>query len=184
MEKNEKKPNNKGSIMLYKKPTLIGLNDLGGTCFINAALQCLSQTKSLTNYFLNEKNKTKIMNNNIYLNNKDEPQLSPVYYELIHYLWEENDIKAYSPNNFMNIINKINPLFKSGQVVDSKDCIIFILEQLHKELKNPLIAKNSNNSETNIPYIHYNKTTALHHFIENFKNNVSVISDVFYGVIK
>ena len=36
---------------------LIGLNNIGATCFMNSTLQCLSQTKALTNYFLKEKNK-------------------------------------------------------------------------------------------------------------------------------
>ena len=39
----------------YLKPTLIGLNNIGATCFMNSTLQCLSQTKSLTAYFLKEK---------------------------------------------------------------------------------------------------------------------------------
>ena len=42
----------------------------------------ISQTKSLTNYFLNEKNKDKIINNNIALKNKNNYQLSPIYLEL------------------------------------------------------------------------------------------------------
>ena len=47
-------------IKTYIKPTLIGLNNIGATCYINSTLQCLSQTEGLTNYFLNEKNKDKI----------------------------------------------------------------------------------------------------------------------------
>ena len=52
-------------ISTYQKPTLIGLNNIGATCYLNATLQCLSQTAALTNYFLTEKNKEKIINNNI-----------------------------------------------------------------------------------------------------------------------
>ena len=38
----------------YLNPTLIGLNNIGAACFINATLQCLSQTRDLSNYFLKE----------------------------------------------------------------------------------------------------------------------------------
>ena len=36
-----------------KKPILIGLNNIGATCYMNATLQCLSNTKKLTEFFLN-----------------------------------------------------------------------------------------------------------------------------------
>ena len=71
------------TLILYKMPTLIGLNNINSSAYINAILQCLSQTKDLTNYFLKEKNKDKIMNNNIAQKNPQEPQLCCVYYQLI-----------------------------------------------------------------------------------------------------
>ena len=37
------------------EPILIGLNNIGATCFMNSTLQCLSQTKALTDYFLQKK---------------------------------------------------------------------------------------------------------------------------------
>ena len=113
---------------------------------MNSTLQCLSQTKELTNYFLRESSKDKILNNNIALVNKNDYQLSPVYLELIKKLWEINGPKSFSPYEFMNTVNNMNPLFKTGQAGDSKDFIIFILEQLHKELKKPVKIYEDNNS--------------------------------------
>jgi len=93
-----------GPIQLnYSKPCLIGLNNIGSTCYKNAVLQCLSQTAGLTNYFLKDKNKERIFKNNIALENPQELQLSVIYYELIQKLWNEKaTYKSFSPNNFMN----------------------------------------------------------------------------------
>ena len=71
-------------------PILIGLNNIGATCFMNSTLQCLSQTASLSYYFLNEKSIDRIFNNNIAINNKDEMQLSPIYYELSYLILNRN----------------------------------------------------------------------------------------------
>ena len=36
-------------LIIYIEPPLIGLNNIGEICFMNSTLQCLSQTKELTN---------------------------------------------------------------------------------------------------------------------------------------
>ena len=48
------------------------------------------------------------------------------------------------------MVNVMNPLFQKGQAGDSKDFIIFILEQLHKELKKS-VKSNNNFSGINEP---------------------------------
>jgi len=164
--------------ILYNSPTLIGLNNIGATCFMNSTLQCLSQTKPLTNYFLNENNKDRIINNNIASNNKNDIQLSPIYLELIQKLWEIDGPKSFSPKTFMNTVEKMNPLFKQGQAGDAKDFIIFILEQLHKELKQ---SNNIINQNGNQVLNQYDKNSALNYFFSDFQKEVSIISDIFFG---
>ena len=74
---------------------------------MNSTLQCSSQTKELTNYFLKAKNKDKIINNNVAIKNRNEVQLSPIYYELIQKLWDKNTrIKYFEPRSFMKAIAK------------------------------------------------------------------------------
>ena len=166
---------------LDQYPALIGLKNIGSTCFMNATLQCFSQIGELSKYFLSEKNRNEIINNNIAKANKNEKQLSPAYLELIRHLWNKSEPnKVYSPNNFRNIIESMNPLFKKGQPGDSKDFIIFILEQLHKELKKPCI--NYFPQYNNIPFNQYDKNNTFNHFLDEFKKEVSKISDLFIGI--
>ena len=164
------------------KPVLIGLNNIGATCFMNSTLQCLSQTKALTDYFLNPKNENIIINNNIAINNKKENkndlQLSPVYLDLIKKLWDKNGPSSFSPTDFRIRVEQMNPLFKQGQPGDSKDFIIFILEQIHKELKRP----NKNNIKiSNEIFNQYDKNNAFNHFFYDFNKELSVISNIFFG---
>ena len=168
------------TLILYKMPTLIGLNHINSSAYINAILQCLSQTKDLTNYFLKEKNKDKIMNNNIAQKNPQEPQLCCVYYQLIHNLWNENKIhRSISPDNLINLMAKTK---KSSLNGDAKDCIKFILDQLHFELKKSIKNKvnfGQNNPENNLNQ--YDKNIVFNHFMDEFQNETSIITDLFYG---
>ena len=148
---------------------------------MNSTLQCLSQTKYLSLFFLNPKNENLIQNNNIAIKNKNENtndlQLSPVFSDLIKKLWDIEGPKSFSPTDFRKRVEQMNPLFRQGQPGDSKDFIIFILEQIHKELKRP----NKNIKVPNNKLDQYNKQNSLEHFFSEFQSELSIISDVFYG---
>ena len=176
---NSMPPINKKPIELYIQPTLIGLNNIGATCYMNATLQCLSQTEDLTNYFLLKKSEKYINSINEQLLSKNECCLSKVYLELVQKLWDKKSKEhSFSPKVFMETVTGMNPLFKKGDPGDSKDFIIFILEQIHRELKRPI---NSNNIKKVEPLNQYEKQNAFNNFFEDFKNECSIISDVFFG---
>ena len=170
-------------LTFYKGPTLIGLQNIGATCFMNATLQCLSQTEDLTNYFLDEKRSAqKVKNNNIAKKNRNDLQLTPVYLELVKNLWDKNNSKGYvEPKKFMKTVEEMNPLFKLGQPGDSKDFIIFVLEQFHNELKKE---NKNNNNDDDYSVNQYDKNNAFNYFLEDFSKQTSIISDIFYGILE
>ena len=161
---------------LYKSPTLVGLNNIGALYIMNPTLQCLSQTKGLTNFFLKDKNKEKIIKNNIALNNKNAFQLSPLYLELIQNLWNENGPKSFSPNKIKNIIEQMNPSFKAGQAINIKGFIDFILMKLHQEL-----FQNKNSNQNIVSFDPYNMQESLMKSHNDFQKQCSIITDLFTG---
>ena len=79
-------------LLLKKTPILVGLNNIGATCYMNATLQCLSNTDDLTNFFL-DKFKDDLTDKNKIISN--------AYYNVIKSLWDrENNNKSFSPNEF------------------------------------------------------------------------------------
>ena len=153
------------------KPILIGLNNIGATCYMNASLQCLSNTKKLTEYFLTnyEDNRNKIM--------------SHQYYKLIKHLWnEENNNISYSPNSFKEVLSKENPLFAGIAANDAKDLINFLIERLHQELN---IALKNNSVDNYIQIDQTNEAAVFNDFTKDFNTNFnSPISRCFYGILE
>ena len=153
-------------------PGIIGLQNIGATCYMNATLQCFSNIGRLKTYLLNK---------NIYQdleNNKNSSKkLSFALAEVLKNLWEKLEHRFYAPNNFKNLISEMNPLFKGIAANDPKDLILFLLEKMHNELNKPI---------NNIP--DNNKVPNSCNFIEVYKDfvywfenkNKSIISDEFY----
>ena len=175
LEKENKKLNEE--ILLLKKiPILVGLNNIGATYYMNATLQCLSNTDELTNFFLN-KFKFDASDNNKIMSNE--------YYNVIKNLWNrDNNNKSFSPNEFKEELSKENPLFVGIAANDSKDLINFLLERLHNELN---ITKNENKylfNEINISD-QLNEQLMLNIFTNEFKMKYnSIISNLFYGTLE
>jgi ubiquitin C-terminal hydrolase len=109
---------------------LVGLKNLGNTCFMNSALQCLSNCEELTKYFLLRKFNEEINKKNKY---GSGGQIAKAYYELIKELW--NGSSPYlSPWDFRQIFVGFVKQFAGFSQHDSHEMLAFMLDALHEDL--------------------------------------------------
>jgi len=112
----------------YKDKGITGIENLGNTCFINTAIQCLSHTYEFNEYLNSEKYKT-------YMNKKIETILLKEYDDLRKLMWSENC--KISPQKFVDIIRKIakikkKDLFTGWAQNDLPEFLYFIFECFHE----------------------------------------------------
>ena len=144
-----------------------GLVNVGATCYMNATIQCLAHIEKLTKYLLKKQN------------NFSNKRLTNAFIEVLKNIWQNKQIKSYSPNKFKNIISEMNPLFEGVQANDSKDLIIFIMETIHNELN----TTNNINISSIQSLNQYDYNITFNNFANYFANNFnSIISHLFYGM--
>ena len=164
----------------FTYPPLIGLENIGATCYMNATLQCFCSIEKFVDYF--KYNKHLI---NTVKSDTNKSKLCSSFKLLIEKLWPDNYMsltkKYYAPYDFKYNISSMDPLFQGVQANDSKDLVNFIIMTLHGEL-NKIKAKsmNINNPSTEAQR---NQQFMLNNFIQNFQaENKSIISDLFYAM--
>ena len=153
-------------------PGIIGLQNIGATCYMNATLQCFSNTPKLRSYLLNKDNYSDLENHKESTN-----KLSFALAEVLKNLWEVLTQRDYPPNHFKNVISEMNPLFKGIKANDPKDLILFLLETMHNEL-NKVPNKNLKPNYIDDTYFE----SVFYDFYQNYMNkNKSIIAEEFNG---
>ena len=151
-----------------------GLENVGATCYMNAVLQCFYHVKQLS---------AELVNYNIPQNMFQQFPMTMAYLDVVREL-SNNKGNAAKPILFKNVIS-VNPLFTGVQANDSKDLILYFLENIDFELTNLRMRIDTMKIINSINFINAGfdqKPPELQYAVDVFmKNHNSIFSDIFYG---
>ncbi|XP_006361109.1 ubiquitin carboxyl-terminal hydrolase 8 [Solanum tuberosum] len=108
---------------------LTGLQNLGNTCFMNSALQCLAHTPKLVDYFLGDYKRE--INHDNPLGMKGE--IASGFGDLLKKLWAPG-ASPVAPRTFKVKLSHFAPQFSGFNQHDSQEVLAFLLDGLHEDL--------------------------------------------------
>uniref|UniRef100_A0A8B9LEG6 Ubiquitin carboxyl-terminal hydrolase n=1 Tax=Astyanax mexicanus TaxID=7994 RepID=A0A8B9LEG6_ASTMX len=159
------------------QPGVCGLTNLGNTCFMNSALQCLSNTPPLTEYFLK----------NLFLGelNFTNPlgmkgEIAEAYADVIKQMWSGRHYSVV-PRIFKTKVGHFASQFLGYQQHDSQELLSFLLDGLHEDLNR---VKNKEYIELRDADGRPDQEVAEEAWRNHRRRNDSVIVDTFHGLFK
>ncbi|XP_015870895.3 ubiquitin carboxyl-terminal hydrolase 8 [Ziziphus jujuba] len=108
---------------------LTGLENLGNTCFMNSAIQCLVHTPEFVDYFLGDYQREINYENPLGM----KGELALAFGELLRKLWARGS-RSVAPRKFKLKLAKFAPQFGGSYQHDSQEFLAFLLDGLHEDL--------------------------------------------------
>jgi len=173
----------------------VGIVNCGNTCYMNAAIQCLSHVPLVAVYFATKQYLPLDQTNDVI---KPHVELIHQWQDIMDVLWsKDNTVSGVRPGGFLSKFRqcavKDNMEWMAGLMQnDSQEFMLFLIECLHKAVRKPNdeITKLASLEIDDVPNIMsldethrkvHTSRLALKNWGIHFKDGVSVITDNFYG---
>ena len=170
-----------------KNLNLVGLTNIGNTCYMNSILQIFLNINDIKDIFLNEQ-RTKEEEIKFYefIINKKRTNTGELISEFINLLKEKyiKNKKTITPKKFKEICGQYNETFKGYEQQDAHDFYTFLVDNLHEDTN---IKSNTNNNQVKEESDTIDTTEielSNEYWANTIRNNASYIYGLFFGQLK
>ncbi|XP_060532998.1 ubiquitin carboxyl-terminal hydrolase 2-like isoform X4 [Cylas formicarius] len=123
-------PDPRGAAASIATLGLVGLKNIGNTCFMNSVIQCLSNTRPLLEYvrhedYLHDVNRT---------TSSMKGALIQAFAEVIRGLWSGGGLPAINTAALKSQIQRFAPRFMGYAQQDAQEFLRYLLEGLHEDV--------------------------------------------------
>lgn len=159
-----------------------GLSNLGNTCYMNSALQCLRSVKELSRYFISDEYEKELNPSNPLAHHG---KVAKAYAGLLKNIFSPTCPASFAPREFKTTIGRFGPSFQGYGQQDSQEFLAFLLDGLHEDLnriqKKPYIEKPESTDEM-VGDMEAIAELASEHWDIYKKRNDSAVADLFGGL--